>query len=473
LANLGATCFLNATLQQFFSILTLRKCIIEYDGDDAFMRELRNLFARMLLSNGRLLSPEKLAEQWTGWTGERMNVTVQQDACEITQILIDRLEKGLAAGVVHDLLGGTTVDTIDGMTEDYHTTHDQPFYTFNLPIENAPNSDAGFEKFQNVDFFTGGNQYSAEELGRKIDAKKFASLGRLPPILIIQLGRFTYNFQNWEQTKIDTPFEFPVELDVERFTAVDHRDQVMTYRLCGVVVHSGSAAFGHYISLVRSASGSWLSFNDAIVTEISEAEALEMSYGRTGKTGYLLFYQRTDFVATDEPQVSNDLAQLISEENRLNDEYRLFCSSPYYEFMKVLARSPDPRFQVISLHYYFDTFPTTTHVAAAHEFTRPLISGLRSNAELRTLFVFYLATNGPFQTALIYAADTVVRESARELLLCLLPSELPEQFLPAMLAAMSSVIEYCVAFNQYFEMLDDVVVQSEAGRLEADESGWG
>jgi hypothetical protein len=80
LDNLGETCFLNATLQQFYAMAPLRNRIIEYDGDNAFMRELRSLFLRLYLGDCAHLSPAALVEQWTGWDGEPMNPLVQQDA---------------------------------------------------------------------------------------------------------------------------------------------------------------------------------------------------------------------------------------------------------------------------------------------------------------------------------------------------------------------------------------------------------
>ncbi|KAG5178754.1 hypothetical protein JKP88DRAFT_129265, partial [Tribonema minus] len=43
------------------------------------------------------------------------------------------------------------------------------------------------------------------------------------------------------------------------------------YRLKGVVAHVGTADSGHYYSFIRVANGSWLEFNDRVVTPFNEA----------------------------------------------------------------------------------------------------------------------------------------------------------------------------------------------------------
>jgi ubiquitin C-terminal hydrolase len=109
-------------------------------------------------------------------------------------MLIDRLQTRVGRDFVHGLFGGTTADTIAALSDDSVASRDQRFYTFLLPITGASNALEAFEKFQAVDFLTRQNQYLVESFRRKIDAKKFASLGNLPPHLIIQLSPFTSNY---------------------------------------------------------------------------------------------------------------------------------------------------------------------------------------------------------------------------------------------------------------------------------------
>jgi hypothetical protein len=348
-----------------------------------------------------------------------MNPRIQQDACEFVEILIDKLEKGLGKDFMLKMFGGSTVDTIEGIDEDYRAMRDQPFYTFPLTVRGSPNAESAFAKFQAVDYFTGANQYATSD-GRKIDAKKFASFGHCPQFLIVHLVRFEFDFQRMEQTKIDTPFAFQTQLDLAGFASVDHRAQPTRYELVGIVLHSGTAAFGHYVSLVRNAK--WLEYNDTAVSEIDEEAALRAAYGTAGhRNGYLLFYRRVDVVDCGDAEVSPELDAIITRENRLNDEYQLFCSSAYFELMKLLGAGDNASLQGIALQYFFDTLPFTTHVRHAREFASPLIRSLHADANLREHLAGFLGT-GPFECALIYSPEEELRKCAREMLECVAPT---------------------------------------------------
>jgi hypothetical protein len=189
----------------------------------------------------------------------------------------------------------------------------------------------------------------------------------------------------------------------------------MEYKLTGVVVHSGTALFGHYTSLVRdkAVENKWYLFNDLFVSVVTTAEALNTAYGHGGvRNGYLLFYQRTDVFnanETEPPIVGPQLQSEIAEANSLNDEYRLYCSSPYFELMKILANANKEASKLIALQYYFDTFPFTTHVSHARQIAEPLIQQLKIDPDLRSLLVEFLLRGGPYACALIYSSDGDLR----------------------------------------------------------------
>jgi ubiquitin C-terminal hydrolase len=283
------------------------------------MVELRNLFVRMLLGRGRNVSPKGLVDQWTGWDGQPMDPLVQQDACEFTQMLIDKLQEHLGQEFVGDLFAGTTVDLIEGMDVVYRSEKSQPFMTFTLPIVDCRNVGQAFAKFQLPDFFTGDNRYNADGIG-KINARKFASLGTLPKHVIIQLGRFRYDYDTCGRIKINTEFEFPLELDLAPYSLSTETET--SYELSGIIVHIGSADFGHYMSLVKI-DGRWISFNDTQVSEVEQKPLLRMCYGKGAMSGYILFYTRKDVVGevVNEPEVQEGLRTQYQDEMRLEDAY--------------------------------------------------------------------------------------------------------------------------------------------------------
>jgi ubiquitin carboxyl-terminal hydrolase 22/27/51 len=66
--------------------------------------------------------------------------------------------------------------------------------------------------------------------------------------------------------KIETPVEFPLFLDMSRYTR-DVQDGPLSYELFGVVCHQGSINTGHYTCMMKSRYGS-VSLDKAWVTSV-------------------------------------------------------------------------------------------------------------------------------------------------------------------------------------------------------------
>ena len=367
LVNLGATCFLNSTLQQFFMIPKIRKAIIEYDGEDEFMQELSKLFAKLLLSNCRSVTTEPLVKKWVTWGGEPMNPREQQDACEFVQMLIDKLEGGLGVEFIQNLFQADTVQIIEGINEEYHSERFDKQYTTTLQIKDSANMESALDKLSTPDYFTDENQYHPDTMDHKIDAKKYNSLNHVPPYLIIQLARFDYDYKTWERIKINSQFSIPLDLDFKG--RLKSNQEQTKYKLHGIIMHYGSAQFGHYISYVkeRKEGGKWYCFNDQLITEISEERVLRAASGAdAGRSGYLLFYDREDYenITVEEPHISKEIQDVVQHENLLNAQYRLFCSDAYFQLMKSCAESRDKDIFKLALDYSIQTFPHTSKTSA-------------------------------------------------------------------------------------------------------------
>lgn len=123
---------------------------------------------------------------------------------------------------------------------------------------------------------------------------KKIELFSLPSVLIVHLKRFGRDRLDGPLTRIDTPVEFPVELDLRPYLA-QHVDDA-AYELFGVVNHHGTMGGGHYTAhgLVTSASddgteprpdGEWFYFNDSSATK---ADVKDFD----NRACYILFYRR-------------------------------------------------------------------------------------------------------------------------------------------------------------------------------------
>jgi ubiquitin carboxyl-terminal hydrolase 9/24 len=154
------------------------------------------------------------------------------------------------------------------------------------------------------------NKYFCEKCQKKVDAIKRTCVKTLPSVLLLQLKRFDYDWENDRPVKVNDLFTFPMELDMEPYTveALAKRDleeklaagnvgqsdnvtasaeeetkistetqelqpssqenkveemetadnqptlppvQSSKYELSGVVVHQGTANAGHYYSYVK------------------------------------------------------------------------------------------------------------------------------------------------------------------------------------------------------------------------------
>lgn len=131
--------------------------------------------------------------------------------------------------------------------------------------------------------------------GKKTPSKQGVKLLSLPPILCVHLKRFR-NYRGYTR-KLDCKVTFPETIDLseilpEAFSA-DFAQNDCKYTLYAVVVHSGTAMFGHYTAYVRDRREQyWYSADDSHVEKASWEE-VQSTYGGHGRgTAYMLMYRR-------------------------------------------------------------------------------------------------------------------------------------------------------------------------------------
>lgn len=154
-----------------------------------------------------------------------------------------------------------------------------------------------------------------------------ACLKDIPDNLIFHLKRFDFNLRTMQRSKINDYFSFPTKIDMRPYT-IDYLSDPDTpgpediFELVGILVHSGTAESGHYYSYIRErpSSGSaetWIEFNDDLVSpwdpETMEASTFggpDFRYDNNGivydknYSAYMLFYQRSNTLRTDEETMS-------------------------------------------------------------------------------------------------------------------------------------------------------------------------
>jgi ubiquitin C-terminal hydrolase len=119
---------------------------------------------------------------------------------------------------------------------------------------------------------------------KQTSQKGKASLSSTPPVLVVHLARFLD-----VSTKNDLEVTFRETLHVEKYAADGAR---VTYDLFAAVIHEGTIQSGHYWALVKK-NGAWRKYDDQRVTEANFDTVLkEGKGGKRRPTAYVLLYRK-------------------------------------------------------------------------------------------------------------------------------------------------------------------------------------
>jgi len=63
------------------------------------------------------------------------------------------------------------------------------------------------------------------------------------------------------------------------------------YYLYSIIIHEGSAEFGHYYSYIKNLDkGKWYKFSDINISEVADEEVKQTSFGGKNASAYYLIY---------------------------------------------------------------------------------------------------------------------------------------------------------------------------------------
>lgn len=442
LKNLGMTCYLNATLQQFYSIKPFRYAIMNYNGDNEFMKQLAILFQNMKYSKTKSVTTQGFVDNFL-LMGEKLNPRCQQDATEFILSFFDLFQDDqYYKNLVDELFKVVITNSIRGLENDdyYENDTNEPSYVFELEVNKQLHSiNDGFEHFIKPNYLTGQNMY---RIGRDklINAVNYSVLSRIPPFLIIHLKRFEFNQDIYERKKISQRYEVLKEINIAKYT--NNKDQEAIYSLTGIIIHRGIALGGHYISFVKTKKNGWLCFDDETVTEINENEVMQQASGieKSNIAGYILFYQRENYF--DIP--CNDLKDTYAlpesrkiEIDTLNEEnlqQQLVCSSGYFELMKGLSNLINNDYLETCLKYSVSTLPFAKAADNSKELYNTLsrrVKSIQMNLEANQFsnsignnLISYISNNGFLSSSLFECPIEQARKGIVKLIKsCFVPSQ--------------------------------------------------
>jgi ubiquitin carboxyl-terminal hydrolase 7 len=293
LQNQGATCYMNSLLQSLFNLPAFRKIVYEMpttgteDEKKSIPLNLQRLFCQMQL--GKEACSTKALTTSFGWGSTE--TFMQHDIEEFNRVLLDNLETKLKGTqletAIADLFKGQYRNYIKCKNVDFKSSRVEDFYDLQMVVRGCKDLEASFKLYTATDELVGDNQYQAGEFGKQ-DAEMGIEFVKFPTILQLHLNRFEYDYNYDRMVKINDKFEFPEEIDLSKFLSDDADKSVSAvYTLFGVLVHSGSADFGHYYAFLRpSTDEQWFEFNDSRVSKVTKDKAISDNFGGESENAY-------------------------------------------------------------------------------------------------------------------------------------------------------------------------------------------
>ena len=292
LQNFGNTCYMNSLIQILYNIGQFRDSILKCkctDTEKNILYELKNLFFSLqYLVDIQFFRPISFQQNFEGGP---INPREQMDVDEFFNILIDKLENRLKGtnneNLVKYIFQGKQNDNIifeEGCP--HKRTNVNNFYSIQLQVKNKKNIYESLDTFIEGEHMTGDNSILCEKCNRKIPSIKNQDFKTLPRILMFVLKRFEFDYNKMTRYKINDYFEFPLELDMNKYTSDyingNKKNDNNKYFLRGLVIHSGSCEMGHYYSIIKNIdtkNEDWFLYNDTIVRKFDIDDLKEEAFG--------------------------------------------------------------------------------------------------------------------------------------------------------------------------------------------------
>jgi ubiquitin carboxyl-terminal hydrolase 8 len=304
LANLGNTCYINATLQILAQIPELNDYLMRQtlpSGSDTILVVEWRQLVQMIRSNHCSIIPGRFVEQMRQVAIQKGRHEFasphQNDSVDYLDFMLDCIHVSLdrvsmTSGckevneyldkqrltIVSQLFMTCTLNRylhpVTKLREFYKIEHE---YRIGLPIPDLPKvtlQECLTQCFKS-ERMEGENAWYDEKEKKKKPVYKLSALCHTPPILVLHLIRWRENL-----TKKETLVESPLELDLTPFTIYRESSK---YALFGILNHQGNMGGGHYYAYVKK--DQWFSIDDGFVQSMSESSLIHPD-------NYCLFYRK-------------------------------------------------------------------------------------------------------------------------------------------------------------------------------------
>lgn len=292
------------------------------------LHQLQKLISHLELSERNEYNPKPFCFAFKEFDGSPTNTAEQKDAQEFLNLLFDRLETALKPTtrkhLVEGIFGGKMCSQMVCPECGKMKNRMEDYLNLSLPVKGVKSIEESLQKQVEGEII---DDYMCDGCNRKVDLQKRTMIASTPNILVVHLQRICFNFDTFQNDKVNSFCSFPNVLDLKPYSfhevmgkegrlkeqqeageesMLSQQDQQLTeeekqkrieaelesrepdlddcyeYKLVGVNVHSGTANAGHYWSYINTNRGvdevegdtswiqteadPWMEFNDSRVS---------------------------------------------------------------------------------------------------------------------------------------------------------------------------------------------------------------
>lgn len=232
--NLHNICYANSMLQQLYMTPAFRYAVLAADDkkeltitedkegrkiDDNLFHQLQKMFAYLDSSERGYYDPSQFCFSFKDYSGQPLNVSIQQDTQEFFNIFFERIEKSLEdtpfKKVPTGVFGGKTVDLLRCSNCNHLRKNEQVFYNLSLEVKHMKNVKESLDKLTTEDTIT---DYHCEHCDQRCDVTKRPLVKECPNVLIMYLSRLIFDLDVLQNVKINTRYEFPLDINLKEYT---------------------------------------------------------------------------------------------------------------------------------------------------------------------------------------------------------------------------------------------------------------
>ena len=351
LKNLSSICYMNSVLQQFFMMPLFRYAILslpipkdleeEKEDNDNLMFQLIRMFYYLNFSDKGDYNPKNFVYSFKDYDGNPTKINIQCDAQEFLSRFIEKIEECLKNNsqkfLCTNILGGSTLQQVKCTNPDCGNISERKenINFLSLDIKNVNNVEECLDKFILEEKI---EDYHCEKCDKKITNIKRVLIDKIPNILIIHLQRIAFSYETFNMEKINSYITFEKYLNIKKYTVdKDNKDiplEYFDYNLQGIIIHSGTAQYGHYYSFTYDdlkekeknldpKKDKWFKFNDSTVSKVDYDNISIDAFGSNnehqyGSSAYMLIYQKDvkKPVIINSKEIEENKKKFLEEENK-------------------------------------------------------------------------------------------------------------------------------------------------------------